>query len=54
VADNEAEEGRQQNRRIEIVLYPKSLTEPATQAGNECGQRIGKAGRFRALTLRSA
>jgi len=28
---NEAEEGRQANRRIEIVLYPKDLTDIASQ-----------------------
>jgi chemotaxis protein MotB len=30
VASNDTEEGRQQNRRIEIVLYPKAVAEQAS------------------------
>lgn len=32
VANNASEEGRRQNRRIEIVLYPKTVTEQAISA----------------------
>lgn len=32
VASNASEEGRRQNRRIEIVLYPKTVTEQASPA----------------------
>jgi len=31
VASNDSEEGRTANRRIEIVLYPKDLSEIASQ-----------------------
>jgi hypothetical protein len=35
VASNKNEDGRRQNRRIEIVLYPKAVVEPASAPKKE-------------------